>query len=139
MLWDGEIVKKDGRDVLQLSYLSKDGEENYPGNLDVKVFYSLSEDNELIIEYHAVSDKDTVVNLSNHSYFNLQGHDAGDIANHQLKIYADKFTAIDENCLPTGEILDVKGTPFDFTELTPIGPGLESQHPQIINGGGYAS
>lgn len=137
VLWDGEIIKKDGRDVLQLSYLSKDGEENYPGNLDVKVFYSLSEDNELIIEYHAVSDKDTVVNLSNHSYFNLLGHDAGDISTHELKIYADKFTAIDENCLPTGEILDVKGTPFDFTELTPIGPGFDSNHPQIINGGGY--
>ena len=137
VLWDGEIIKKDGRETLQLSYLSKDGEENYPGNLDVKVLYSLSEDNELIIEYHAVSDKDTVVNLSNHSYFNLLGHDAGDISTHELKIYADKFTEIDENCLPTGEILDVKGTPFDFTELTPIGPGLDSKHPQIINGGGY--
>ena len=137
MLWDGEIVEKEGRECLQLSYLSKDGEENYPGNLDVKVTYSLSEDNELIIQYHAVSDKDTVVNLSNHSYFNLLGHDAGDIKNHELKIYADKFTAIDNNCLTTGEIVDVKGTPFDFTELTPIGPGLDSKDPQIINGGGY--
>ena len=137
VLWDGKIIKKEGRDCLQLSYLSKDGEENYPGNLEVKVLYSLSEENELIIEYNAVSDKDTVVNLSNHSYFNLLGHDAGDINCHELKLYADSFTAVDENCLTTGEILDVKGTPFDFTVLTPIGPGLDSQHEQILNGGGY--
>lgn len=137
VLWDAEIINKEDREYLQLTYYSHDGEENYPGNLDVKVLYSLSDDNELAIEYFAVSDKNTVVNLSNHSYFNLLGHDAGSIKGHELKIYGDSITAINEECLPTGEILPVKGTPFDFTELSSIDPGLDSQHQQIINGGGY--
>jgi aldose 1-epimerase len=137
VLWDAEIINRGSGECLQLSYLSKNGEEKYPGNLDVKVIYSLSEDNELKIDYYAQSDKDTIVNLSNHSYFNLLGHDAGDINSHHLKIYADRFTAIDENCITTGEIMDVKNTPFDFTQLSPIKPGLYSQNEQIINGGGY--
>lgn len=137
VLWDADIIDKGDREYLQLTYFSKDGEENYPGNLVVKVIYFLSEDNELKIDYHAISDQDTIVNLSNHSYFNLHGHGAGDITGHMLKIYADKFTAVDENCLTTGEVIDVKGTPFDFTKLSPIEPGLVSQDQQIINGGGY--
>ena len=137
VLWDAEIINEEDKECLQLTYISKDGEENYPGNLNVKVIYSLSEENELGIDYYAVSDQDTIVNLSNHSYFNLLGHDAGDIRGHELKLYADQFTAIDENCLTTGEIVNVKGTPFDFTERSPIGPGLNSQDEQIINGGGY--
>lgn len=137
VLWDAKILDEGGAKSLELTYLSKDGEENYPGNLKVKVIYSLSEDNELKIDYYALSDKDTIVNLSNHAYFNLLGHDGGDIGGHQLKIYGHKFTAIDRNCLTTGEIMEVEGTPFDFTELTPIGPGLNSQDEQIGNGGGY--
>jgi aldose 1-epimerase len=137
VLWQAEIVKKAGNECLQLFYRSADGEEGYPGNLDVKVAYTLKEDNELVIDYFAVSDKDTPVNLTNHSYFNLTGHGAGEISKHELKLYADRFTAIDDQCTPTGEIRDVKGTPMDFTKLTPIGPGLVCGDEQIVFGGGY--
>ncbi|HZJ82610.1 MAG TPA: aldose epimerase family protein [Clostridia bacterium] len=137
VIWDAQIIDEDKEQCLQLTYNSPDGEENYPGNLDVTVTYSLTEDDELKIDYHAVTDKDTVINLSNHSYFNLLGHDGGYIGNHELKLYADQFTAVDKDCLTTGEILDVDNTPFDFTELSPIGVGLNSSHDQIESGGGY--
>lgn len=137
VIWSAEIVKRDSEDCLQLAYHSPDGEENYPGNLDVKVIYALTEDNSLEIDYRAVSDRDTVVNLTNHAYFNLSGHAAGDILKHELMICADKFTVIDDEGIPTGEIRDVKGTPMDFTVLTPIGPGLESGDDQIRCGKGY--
>ncbi len=137
VLWNASVVKKDGIDALELTYRSVDGEENYPGNLDVKVTYSLTEDNALVIDYFAVSDKDTVVNLTNHAYFNLSGHAAGSILEHQLTINADKFTIINDQCIPTGEIADVKGTPMDFTGFTPVGPGLASEYGQIACGKGY--
>jgi len=136
-LWDCEIIEKDGIECLQLSYLSKDGEENYPGNLQVKVTYSLADDNALQIEYWAVSDQDTVVNLTNHAYFNLSGHDSGDILKHELLIYADKFTVINDECIPTGEIRSVKNTPMDFTKFKPIGQDIDSKDEQIICGKGY--
>ncbi|MDP4093755.1 MAG: aldose epimerase family protein [Bacillota bacterium] len=136
-VWKAEIINKDGSEALQLSYYSKDGEEGFPGNMDTRVTYTLTEDNGLRINYYAVADKDTVINLSNHSYFNLGGHDSGSVLEHQLKIYADKFTANDEFGIPTGEIRDVKGTPMDFTQLTPVGPGLSSDYEQIIKGHGY--
>lgn len=137
VIWDAKIVKKDDNECLQLTYISKDGEENYPGNLTVTVTYSLTYDNALKIDYNAVSDKDTVINLTNHTYFNLSGHGAGDITNHHLKIYADKFTPINEECLPTGEISEVKGTPLDFTSRKPIGSGISSDDIQIKYGEGY--
>ena len=96
----------------------------YPGNLDVTVTYTLSDNNELVIDYHAVSDKDTVVNLTNHAYFNLSGHDSGTIYHHELMINARRFTPISGECLPTGEIRDVAGTPFDFTKMRVVGKGL---------------
>jgi Galactose mutarotase and related enzymes len=137
VVWDAEIVKKGEDECLQLSYTSKDGEEGYPGNLDVKVVYTLTEDNALSIDYFAVSDKDTVVNLTNHSYFNLSGHASGDILKHQLIIDADKFTVNDKESLPTGEIRDVKGSPMDFTILRPVESGIFSECEQIAFGHGY--
>lgn len=122
---------------LELTYRSVDGEEGYPGNLDVKVNYSLTEDNALRIDYFAVSDADTVVNLTNHCYFNLSGHASGDITGHELRINAESFTVIDGNCIPTGEIRGVRDTPMDFTVQSPIGPGLSSGYEQIEKGGGY--
>ncbi|HOL83758.1 aldose epimerase family protein [Thermoclostridium caenicola] len=123
-VWTAEIIGDSQQESLRLKYLSPDMEENYPGNLDVTVTYTLTEQNELVIDYHAVSDKDTVVNLTNHAYFNLSGHDSGAIYEHQLMINARRFTPISEACLPTGEIRDVAGTPFDFTSMKAVGKGL---------------
>jgi aldose 1-epimerase len=137
VVWTPEILNTDQGEYLQLTYRSRDGEENYPGNLDVKVIYSLSEDNALGIDYYAETDQDTVVNLTNHAYFNLSGHKAGDISNHQIMINADRFTVIDDEGIPTGEIRSVEGTPMDFRQLTPIGPGFDSGYEQIACGKGY--
>lgn len=137
VVWQAEIVKKGEDECLQLSYVSKDGEEGYPGNLNVKVTYTLTNDNELKIDYHAISDKDTVVNLTNHSYFNLSGHDAGDILKHQVMINSDKFTVNDKESLPTGEIRDVKGSPMDFTTLRAVESGSSTKCEQLAFGHGY--
>lgn len=123
-VWSAEIIGDSGQESLRLKYLSPDMEENYPGNLDVTVTYTLNDQNELVIDYHAVSDKDTVVNLTNHAYFNLSGHDSGNVYQHQLMINARRFTPINSACIPTGEIRDVAGTPFDFTQMKAVGKGL---------------
>ncbi len=135
VIWKAE-PSTDGKS-LKLTYTSPDGEENYPGNLDVTVTYSLTDENELKLDYFAVSDKDTVINLTNHTYFNLAGHASGDVLKHQMMINADKFTVINNEGIPTGEIRDVKGTPLDFTELTEIGVGIDSTYEQMICGKGY--
>lgn len=137
VVWNAQIVSKDNNECLELTYVSKDGEEGYPGNLKVKVTYILTEDNALNIDYSAVCDKDTVVNLTNHSYFNLSGHFSENILKHKVMINAEKFTAADEQSLPTGEIRDVKGTPMDFTTLTPVGENINSDYDQITFGKGY--
>jgi aldose 1-epimerase len=137
VVWDAEVVTVAGGEALELTYRSKDGEEGYPGNLDVKVIYSLTDAGELSIDYAASSDQDTVVNLTNHAYFNLAGHDAGFIGGHELMIAADQFTPVNPECVSNGDIRDVAGTPFDFRQLTPIGAGFESDDEQIGNGGGY--
>lgn len=137
VVWDAEVINTGGAEALELSYLSKDGEENYPGNIKVKVTYTLKNDNSLAIDYLAVTDKDTVVNLTNHSYFNLSGHASGNIKSHKLMINADYFTVINNECIPTGEIRDVYDTPMDFTSLTSIGIGLESKDEQMVCGNGY--
>ncbi len=137
VVWEAEIIKKGKDECLQLCYTSKDGEEGYPGNLDVKVIYTLTDDNSLRIDYFAISDKDTVVNLTNHSYFNLSGHSSGNILKHEVMINSDRFTVNGKDSLPTGEIREVKGTPMDFTKLTPIEAGIFSEFEQITFGKGY--
>ncbi len=121
-LWMLEDLRaEDHQAVVKLSYVSQDGEEGYPGNLACSVTYTLTDENELKIGYEAETDKATVVNLTNHSYFNLAGHGSGDVLGHVLTLNADKYTVFDDALIPTGEIRSVKGTPFDFTTPTPIG------------------
>jgi len=137
VLWKArEVSGKDGQ-ALELSYLSKDGEEGFPGNLKATVIYTLTDGNELRIAYSATTDKTTVVNLTNHSYFNLAGPGSGDILGTQLVIEADKFTPVDSGLIPTGELRDVTGTPFDFRKATAIGARIGQDDEQIKLGGGY--
>ena len=128
---------RDRGDSLELSYLSKDGEEGYPGNLATTVIYSWNDANELKIEYSATTDKDTVVNLTNHSYFNLAGAGEGDILGHVVMIDADRFTPVDAGLIPTGELKPVEGTPFDFRKPTPIGARIDAPDQQLKFGKGY--
>ena len=130
-VWDA----RPGGDNLELRYLSRDGEEGYPGNLNVKVVYSLDEDNVVRLDYSATTDRDTPINLSNHTYFNLAG--SGDILAHELRIDADRFTPVDEGLIPTGELKSVKGTPFDFTKATAVGARIDQNDPQLRLGKGY--
>ena len=123
VVWTAE--KLPGDSSLQLTYLSKDGEEGYPGNLTVKVIYSLSADNELEINYTATTDKSTPVNLTNHSYFNLSAGKDSTILGHKLMINANKFTEVNDNLIPTGKLPDVKGTPMDFTAEKAIGKDIQ--------------
>jgi aldose 1-epimerase len=136
-VWNARDVSEGPTPRLELTYLSKDGEEGYPGNLAVTVVYSLSEANELRIDYSATTDKDTVVNLTNHTYFNLAGAGEGDILGHELTLYADRFTPVDKGLIPTGELRSVEGTPFDFRKPTPIGARIDAKNEQIQFGGGY--
>lgn len=124
-------------DQVIFSYLSPDSEEGYPGTMLVSVAYSLDEENQLNIEYNALCDKDTVVNLTNHTYFNLGGHHSGTVLDHQLCIHSSYFTENDQECLPTGVILPVEGTPMDFRQPKAIGRDIEMEDIQLKNGSGY--
>lgn len=126
-LWDAEV--NEDENSVSLSYLSSDGEEGYPGNLDVDVTYTLTDENELQIDYHATTDKATVVNLTNHSYFNLSGDPSQGILDHLLTIHADRYTPVDEGLIPTGELRPVEGTPFDFTSAELVGARIDSIPP----------
>ena len=131
VVWQAQKID----DGVQLTYLSKDGEENYPGNLKATVTYRLTDANELRIDYQATTDRATIINLTNHSYFNLAG--GGTILDHQLQIEADAFTPIDETLIPTGEIRNVKGTPMDFTSPQAIGARVGTDDKQLRFAGGY--
>lgn len=148
VMW--EVEPQPASNALVLRYLSVDGEEGYPGNLSVKVTYTLAEENELRIDYEATTDKSTIVNLTNHAYFNLKDGGATAILDHEMMINADRFTPVDETLIPTGELREVTGTPFDFRESTAIGArisdddsqlkmGLGYDHNYVLNGGGSLS
>jgi aldose 1-epimerase len=137
VVWKAQEVNTPAGPGLELSYLSKDGEEGYPGNLSTKVTYTLTENNELKIDYTASTDKDTVVNLTNHCYFNLAGQGDGDILAHELMIDADRFTPVDSGLIPTGELRSVAGTPFDFRQPHPIGERINANDEQLKLGKGY--
>jgi aldose 1-epimerase len=136
-VWDAKDVTGNDGPSLELSRVSPDGEEGYPGNLTVKVTYTLTDDNELRMDYSATTDKTTVVNLTNHSYFNLAGNGSGPVYDQILMVDADKFTPVDETLIPTGELASVEGTPFDFRVPKPISAGIRSSDAQMILGRGY--
>lgn len=134
VVWD---AKQMGDSILELSYLSKDMEEGFPGNLSVKVVYQLTDNNELKIHYEAVTDKKTVVNLTNHAFFNLNGQGSGTINNHLLLINAANYTPVDSTLIPLGKNVAVAGTPFDFRTAVAIGKNVDAADAQLKNGKGY--
>jgi aldose 1-epimerase len=135
VVWNADSKIEDNKAVLQLHYLSQDMEEGYPGNLHTEVVYTLTNDNMLEVAYKATTDKKTVVNLTQHAYFNLSG--AKDILDHELLLQAPRYLPIDETFIPTGEIASVEGTPFDFTSFKTIGRDIEMESIQLERGLGY--
>ncbi len=137
VVWDAESVSDDEGGFLQLDYHSKDGEEGYPGNLEVRVTYRLTEDNRLVVHYWARTDRPTPVNLTQHTYFNLKGEGNGNILDHALTLNAQEYTPVDAGLIPTGEMEKVAGTPFDFRQAKPIGRDIDVDDPQLKMGKGY--
>jgi aldose 1-epimerase len=135
VIWDAEAHQN--ANAVTLSYLAKDGEEGYPGNLECQVTYELTEDNQIVIDYFATTDKATPVNLTQHTYFNLKGEGEGNILDHELMINARRYTPVDETMIPTGNTSAVQGTPFDFTTAKPIARDIGDDNEQLKFGGGY--
>jgi aldose 1-epimerase len=136
-VWAPKVVSGPDGDALELTYVSRDGEEGYPGTLTAKVIYSLRKDGGLVIEYTATTDAATIVNLTNHAYFNLAGEGEGTVLGHELQIEADAFTPVDATLIPTGEQRPVAGTPFDFRKPIAIGARIDAADEQLRAGGGY--
>ena len=135
VVWDAEPLK--GKTGVSYTYLAKDGEEGFPGNLKATVTYTLTDTNELILDYTATTDKASPINMSQHSYFNLAGQGTSDILDHEVMLNADRFTPVDKNLIPTGELRPVKGTPMDFTAQTKVGARIDDSYEQIVLGHGY--
>ena len=136
-VWQATEIGTDDGPTLRLRHSSPDGDEGYPGNLNITVTYTLTDRNELKIDYLATTDRDTVVNLSHHGYFNLADGGATDILRHEVTIHADRFAAAAPDLIPTGELIDVKGTPMDFTRPTAVGARIGQNDEQLVNGRGY--
>src|SRR5690606_4024181 len=136
-LWRARAGKVDGRPVVEMSFVSPDGAGGFPGELSVTVTFSLSADNELRVDYEAVTTRPTPVNLSNHTYFNLRGEGTGDVLGHRLVIHGERITPVDAGLIPTGRFMPVHETPFDFLEPRRIGERIGEQNEQLAMGGGY--
>ncbi len=136
-MWKANTVEEDDKVSLVLTYTSKDGEEGYPGTLSNKVTYTWDNDNALRIDYASTTDKPTVINLTNHTYFNLAGEGKGDILGHELTLNCDRYTPTDETAIPLGKLDPVKGTPFDFTKAHTIGKRINNDNQQLKWGKGY--
>jgi aldose 1-epimerase len=136
-VWVAEILDDGDEPAVRFVTVSPDGEEGYPGTCTTALIYTLTRDNALRLDYEAIADKDTAINLTNHAYFNLSGHNQGNILNHVVSLAADAFTVIDSNCYPTGEIRPVAGTALDFTSAKPIGQDIDRAEEQILFANGY--
>ncbi len=137
VLWEATILRDSGEPALQLKYVSPDGEEGYPGTVILKVTYTLTEKNELRVDYEGTTDKPTILNPTQHSYFNLSGSFTNTILDHQLMIEADGITPVDKGLIPIGQIMSVSNTPFDFRNSTAIGSRINDPDPQFLLGHGY--
>lgn len=137
LVWAAKTVRDQGRAGVVLSRVSPDGEQGFPGELHISVTYTLNDSNDLRLDYEATTDKPTVVNLTNHVYFNLAGNGSGDVYHQQLQVMADQYTPTDADQVPTGELAPVAGTALDFREQTPIGARLRSSEPQMLYAQGY--
>ncbi len=137
VLWDGEGISGEGFEGVELRYRSEDGEEGYPGALDISVTYRLTDENEWIIDYLATADRPTILNPTQHSYFNLTGKAGSSILEHGIQINASHYTPVDSNLIPTGEIAALDETPLDFRASKAIGARINAQHPQLERGKGY--
>ncbi|MCX6326850.1 MAG: galactose mutarotase [Bacteroidia bacterium] len=137
VVWDGEVVEKTEFPTIKFTYKSPDMEEGYPGNMDVEAIYTWTDKNEIVIDYKCTTDKKTVLNITNHAYFNLHGAGNGDILDHELVIKASTFVPVDSTLIPTGELRPVTGTPFDFTTHHPVGERISENYDQLVYGKGY--